>query len=353
MTAQPKVSIIVPVYNAEKYLERCITSLKNQSLSDIEIILVDDASSDLSPEMCDKAAKEDLRIKVIHKENAGAGMARNAGLGIATGKYIGFVDCDDYVMPDMFQTLYEKAEKYNADLVMSGVLFVDGNIFNDEGACVQKLYFDADTHFETKEELQRLRMGIVGALPEDADDSKYGMSIWKNLFRHDSIKKNNIAFVSEREMLSEDALFMIDYIFCIEKATGIREAFYNYCRNGDSISKSYKKDRFEKSLVFINAVEERFKKDIAPEAYQIYIDRFWQAMCRVLCAQEIMHAKENHIRYTDLKERLKTVCTHRQTVRTLKSYPIGKLPFGQRLFAYGVKYKLYFLLKILVELRNK
>ena len=72
MTAQPKVSIIVPVYNAEKYLERCITSLKNQSLSDIEIILVDDASSDLSPEMCDKAAKEDLRIKVIHKENAGA-----------------------------------------------------------------------------------------------------------------------------------------------------------------------------------------------------------------------------------------------------------------------------------------
>jgi len=351
--AQPKVSIIVPVYNAENYLERCINSLKNQSLEDIEIILVDDASSDLSPKMCDKAAKEDLRIKVIHKENEGAGMARNAALRVATGKYIGFVDADDFVKPDMFKTLYEKAEKNNADLVMSGVLFVDGNMFSEEGACIPKTYFDKDTHFETKEELKKLRMGIVGALPEDADDSKYGMSIWKNLFRHDIIKKNSIVFESEREMLSEDALFMIDYISCIEKATGINEAFYNYCRNGDSISKSYKKDRFEKSLVFIREVEKRFKKDIDPGEYQIYMDKFWQAMCRVLCAQEILHAKENHIRYTDLKQRLKAVCVHSQTVRTLQSYPIGKLPFGQRVFAYGVKYRLYFLLKVLVELRSK
>lgn len=349
---QPKVSIIVPVYNVEKYLERCINSLRNQSLEDIEIILVDDSSTDSSLAICENAAKEDERIKVLHKVNEGAGMARNAALMIATGDYIGFADSDDFVEKDMYKTLYEKAEKYKSDLVMSGVLFVDGNMFSEKGGCIRKTYFDKDTHFETEEELKELRMGIVGALPEDADDSKYGMSIWKNLFRHQIIKENNIVFQSEREMLSEDALFMVDYISCIRKATGINEAFYNYCRNGESISKSYKKDRLEKSLVFVSEVEKRFKKDIPKEKYQIYIDRFWQAMCRVLCSQEIMHAKDNNIKFADLKKRLKQVCEHSLTVKALSSYPLEKLPIKQRVFAYGIKHRLYFMLKILVGLRS-
>lgn len=350
---RPKVSIIVPVYNAQKYLSRCIDSLKNQTLEDIEIILVDDSSTDSSLEICKSAQDKDSRIKVIHKENGGAGLARNAALKIATGEYIGFLDSDDYAEADMFKTLYDKAKEYNCDLVMSGVLFVDGNMFSEEGECILKTYFDKDTHFETKESLKELKMGIVGATPHDADDSKYGMSIWKNLFRNEIIKENNIVFESEREMLSEDAIFMIDYISCIKKATGICEAFYNYCRNEDSISKSYKKDRFEKSLVFVREVEKRFKKDIKPEEYRIYLYRFWQAMCRVLCSQEIMYAKDNNIKYTDLKKRLKSVCTHELTKSALKSYPIGTLPLKQRVFAYAMKYRMYFLLKVLVELRSK
>ena len=350
---QPKVSIIVPVYNAEKYLERCINSLKNQTLRDIEIILVDDSSTDSSLELCNKMAMEDSRIKVIHKVNEGAGKARNAALQVATGEYIGFADSDDFVECRMFETLYEKAEKYNSDLVMSGVLFVDGNMFSQEGEKLRKTYFDKDTHFDNEESLKKLRMGIVGALPEDEDDSKYGMSIWKNLFRHDVIKKNNIIFESEREKLSEDALFMVDFVSFIKKATGISDAFYNYCRNGESISKSYKKDRFEKSLVFVDEVEKRFKKDIEPEVYNIYIYRFWQAMCRVLSSQEIMYANNNGIKYSDLKKRLKEICTHSLSVRTLKSYPISRLPLKQRVFAYAMRYRLYFLLKILVGLRSR
>ena len=237
--------------------------------------------------------------------------------------------------------------------MMSGVLFVDGNMFSEAGECIRKNYFDNDTQFESDEDLKKLRMGIVGALPDDADDSKYGMSIWKNLFKHEIIKQNNLEFQSEREMLSEDALFMIDYISCIKKATGINEAFYNYCRNGDSISKSYKKDRFQKSLVFVGEVEKRFEKDIDQGEYQIYIDRFWQAMCRVLCSQEIMYAIDNNIKYADLKKKLKSVCTHSLSIRAFKSYPLCKLPAKQRVFAYAMKFKLYFLLKILVGLRSR
>ncbi len=348
----PKVSIIVPVYNVEKYLERCVSSLKEQTLKDIEIILVDDSSTDSSLEICNKMAAEDSRIKVIHKPNEGAGMARNAALDIASGEYIGFVDSDDFVELNMFETLYDKAVQHGSDLVLSGVLFVDGNMFSEKDKCIRKEYFEKDTNFDTKETLEKLRMGIVGSLPEDADDSKYGMSIWKNLFKLEIIKKNNIVFQSEREIYSEDALFMIDYISCIKKATGISEAFYNYCRNGDSISKTYKKDRFEKSLAFVNEVENRFKKDIKEEDYRIYIDRFWQAMCRVLCTQEIMYAQDNNIKYSVLKERLQMICTHSLTLKVLKKYPIWKLPLKQSLFAFGVKHRLYFLLKLLVGLRR-
>ena len=351
--SQPKVSIIVPVYNVEKYLERCVNSLKNQTLSEIEIILVDDSSTDSSLEICKKMADEDSRIKVIHKVNEGAGKARNEAFKLVTGEYIGFLDSDDYIEAEMYETLYKKAKEYDSDLVMSGVLFVDGNMFSEEGECVRKIYFENDTHFDTEDSLKELRMGIIGALPDDPDDSKYGMSIWKNLFRYEIIKQNNITFESEREMLSEDALFMVDYISHIKKATGINEAFYNYCRNEASISKSYKKDRFEKSLVFVNEVEKRFSKDIAPQQYQIYIYRFWQAMCRVLCSQEIMHAENNNIKFSELNKRLKQVCTHPLTTRTLKSYPILKLPVKQRIFAYCIKYRLYFLLKGLVGLCSK
>ena len=351
--SQPKLSIIVPVYNVENYLERCINSLRKQSLEDIEIILVDDGSTDSSLEICKKAEDEDSRIKVIHKVNEGAGMARNSGLEIARGEYIGFIDSDDFVEENMYETLCAKADKYGSDLVLSGVLFVDGNMFSEDGECSRKTYFDTDTHFETEQSLKILRMGIVGATPDDCDDSKYGMGIVKNLFKNEIIKKNNIVFESEREMISEDALFMIDYISYIEKATGIPEAFYNYCRNENSISKSYKKDRLEKSLVFVKQVEKRFQKDIDPDTYKIYIYRFWQAMCRVLCSQEIMFAIDNNVKFSDLKKRLKLVCTTPLTVTALKRYPINTLPFKQRVFAYALKYRMYFLMKVLVKLRSK
>ena len=350
---QPKLSIIVPVYNVEKYLHRCVRSLTAQTLRDIEIILVDDSSTDSSYEICKQLAAEDSRIKVLHKVNEGAGKARNAALEIAAGEYIGFVDSDDFVEPDMFETLCAKADTYHSDLVLSGVRYIGGIMFSENGECTCKTFFDQDTHFTSTEALKELRMGIVGALPEDPEDSKYGTSIWKNLFKHEIIKRNHLVFQSEREIFSEDSLFMIDYIACIQKATGIKEAFYNYCRNGESISKSYKPDRFEKCLAYIKAVEQQFQNDISPQEYRIYIDRFWQAICRVICSQEIMHATDCKIRFSDLKKRLKAVCTHDLTVRVLKSYPISKLPFKQMVFAYAMKYRVYFLLKALVELRRK
>ena len=108
---KPKVSIIVPVYNVEKYLVRCMESLLNQTLKEIEIILVDDGSPDNCPQMCDEYARRDSRVKVIHKSNAGLGYARNSGLDVAVGEYIAFVDSDDYVDTSMYVSTQFRAIK--------------------------------------------------------------------------------------------------------------------------------------------------------------------------------------------------------------------------------------------------
>lgn len=114
----PKISVIVPVYNAEKYLPECVESVLHQTLSDLELILVDDGSTDGSPALCDAYAGQDRRVRVIHKQNGGVSTARNAGLDVATGSYIAFVDSDDYIAPDMYEKLLAKAVEYTCDVVM-------------------------------------------------------------------------------------------------------------------------------------------------------------------------------------------------------------------------------------------
>lgn len=110
------ITIIIPVYNVEKYLRECIDSVIAQTYKNLEIILVDDGSIDKSGEICDEYSKKDSRIRVIHKKNGGLSDARNVALDIAKGEYIGFIDSDDYIEKDMFETLYKLAEKYHAEI---------------------------------------------------------------------------------------------------------------------------------------------------------------------------------------------------------------------------------------------
>ncbi len=115
-----KISIVVPIYNAEKYLDRCIQSILNQSYKDLEIILIDDGSTDSSNKICNNYQKRDNRIKFISQKNEGVSAARNRGISEATGEFIGFVDSDDYIQPNMYETLYGLINKYNCDISICG-----------------------------------------------------------------------------------------------------------------------------------------------------------------------------------------------------------------------------------------
>jgi glycosyltransferase involved in cell wall biosynthesis len=124
----PKISIIVPLYNTERYLQRCFDSLVNQTLKEIEIILVNDGSTDNSSKICDEYAKRDRRIKVIHKENGGVSSARNTGMELASGEFLAFVDSDDYVTKEYIGRMLEYYKIYpDADIVIFGQARVIGN----------------------------------------------------------------------------------------------------------------------------------------------------------------------------------------------------------------------------------
>jgi glycosyltransferase involved in cell wall biosynthesis len=329
-----------------------LKSLIQQTLKEIEIIIVDDGSKDACALLCDTFTANDSRIKVIHKENGGLGFARNTGIEAACGEYIGFVDSDDYVEPLMYEKLYGAAVKYNADLAVSGICFVGGNTFSQNEASVPKSYFNEDTVFENQE-MKNLLLGVVGALPNEPDDSRYGVSVCKNIFRNDLIKEQNIKFLSERKILSEDTLFMVDFVKASTRAVGVSGAFYCYCRNEDSLSKSYNPNRFERSIIFLDELEKRIADYVSKDEYKIYLDRLVQGFGRILCSQEIVHAKYEKIKYVALRKRLKEICTNNKIQKVLKSYPWHKLPVKQGAFAFAMKYKLFLLQKVMVLLRDR
>ena len=135
----PEISIIVPIYNVEKYLDKCIKSIQIQTFSDIEIILVDDGSTDKSGSICDSYAAVDKRIHVIHKENSGVSAARNTGIRSARGKYIGFIDGDDYIAPDMYETLRDMLVRENAEIAVCGMRECFSSTIQKSGFSVDKI----------------------------------------------------------------------------------------------------------------------------------------------------------------------------------------------------------------------
>lgn len=211
----PKVSIIVPVYNVEKYLERCLDSLVNQTLKDIEILLVDDGSTDNSLKICEKYAS-DGRIKIIKQANAGQSAARNNALEIATGDYIGFVDSDDWVDTDFYEKLYNAAVENNADISMAD--FVRKGVKKHK----IRLNLKASGIYNTTEE----KFKIANALKEGC--------IWNKIYRWKIL--SDLRFVEG--MYYEDGLFTLKALYNSCTLVTVVGTYYYYFQNPKSTVKS-------------------------------------------------------------------------------------------------------------------
>lgn len=219
----PKVSIIVPVYKAEKYLHRCIDSILSQTFTDWECILVDDGSPDGSGAICDEYAQKDDRIRVIHKENGGVSSARNMALGIITGKWLTFVDSDDCLYHIALQRWIAVAENNNLDLIQCH--------FNRE-------YKEGQVVVNTSEVL---------SASQYADSENYLTCVWGTLFKTSIIQEHSLRF-NEEIRLGEDQIFLLNYMQYCSKIQRIGDVLYFY-RDNDQSAVNNPKPEYEMASV--------------------------------------------------------------------------------------------------------
>ena len=242
---EKKVSIIIPVYNTESYLKRCLDSVVKQSYRNLQIIIIDDGSTDQSGEMCDEYALKDARIEVIHTENGGSVKARKSGLIKAKGEYVGFVDSDDYLDMDMVSVLVKGMDETGADFVHTGYKEIkDGKKLE----CIN--FFERIFEFKTVEDKEEFFRQFYLNIKNNQTIS---YSIWSKLFRRELILKcfNEL---DDMQQVGEDALCLARCILESNKIYLLPVALYNYCTRSNSLSHEEAEDFFPKQVVLCSHV---------------------------------------------------------------------------------------------------
>lgn len=230
---RPKVSIVVPIYNVERYLNECIDSILRQTLKDIEVILVDDGSPDNCGKIIDEYAKEDSRVIAIHQENSGYSVAVNKGIDLAKGEYIGVIESDDFIEPDMYELLYKDAKKNNTDVTKGLFYFYNPTLNEDEQ---NKVYFNPCGI--------DLRLAPNGAfhVTEWPRIIGFHASIWSSIYKSDFVKKIKIPETAGASY--QDFPFMIEVMCKAERISIVKKAFVhwrNEPKQGNSTSARGKK----------------------------------------------------------------------------------------------------------------
>ncbi len=266
---QSKVSIIVPIYGVEKYLHQCVDSILAQTLKEIEIILVDDGSKDNCPAIVDEYAKKDPRVVAIHQENGGYGKAVNHGLKVATGEYIGIVESDDFIEPDMFEELYNLATTHNVDVVKSNFHF----------------YWSTKPHLnKIKSLFSQDYYGKVVEPQKDFNIFKVMPCIWSAIYKRDFVTKNNLRLLETAGASYQDTSFAFKIWATAKKIYLTEKAYLHYRQDNESSSINNKakifcvKDEYDEMERFL---KERKMEDYIPLLWRLKFDTYHWNLKRV------------------------------------------------------------------------
>ena len=340
---EEKISVVVPVYNVEKYLDRCMNSILNKTYENLEIIMVDDGTKDNCDKMCDEYKNKDPRVKVLHKKNGGLGFARNSGIDLSTGKYILFIDSDDYIESNMVQKLYESIKKYDADICYSDFNRVK------MGKIISNKHLEKIAGFYKDSQIKEIIVpNLIGGSPDDLEDDVIGWGVWKCIYKTSYLK--DVKFHSEKEMISEDIIFQLDYLKKVNKAVIIDDCLYNYCINGSSLSTSYRADRFEKTVFLYQEQLKRLEELGCLDNSKIRADRMLISSIRM----ELMIAVKQ-LSYKQALNEIEKIVNDETIIKVINKYPINDLPVKQRKFAQLLKRKskklLYFTIFLYVKIK--
>lgn len=318
----PKVSVIVPVYNAEKYLKECVDSILAQTVQDIEVILVDDGSTDSSPRICDAYTVQDGRVRVIHKQNGRAASARNAGMRVAIGEYIAFVDSDDWISPEM----YEKMLAANADVCLCDyVRFHNTKEFPFTQTCIRAGFYDKD----------QIRKEVYPHLVMDGVEYPITISNWAMLIRRSIIAENQLAY-REDILVSEDAPFGSEVLYCADTFAYLKgEGCYHYRVTEGSVSSTYKPWWWDSSLKINEETENFFSKCTDYDfTQQIKSNMFYLARAEIyyiLNNQELGRREQN--------AKIREVMNHPRVVRMMKGLNVSGYALSFKMLYWAIRYR--------------
>lgn len=344
MSDKIKVSVVVPVYKVEAYIDRTLKSLLSQTLKEMEIILVDDGSPDRCPEICDRYAVEYSQVKVVHKQNAGLGMACNSGIEVAEGEYIAFCDSDDFVDTVMYQTMYDAALKYGADAVYTGIQTIDQH----DAVSLMNGYPDLQV-MQGKDAVQHFAMDMIASAPSCKEERTVPMSAKIVLYRKALIEQFNLRFVSERELISEDLIWNLDFMNQASCVVALPQAFYYYYNNTESLSKRVRLDRFPFFKVIREDLLKRCRSYHYPQEAADRINRMFIGYCRFyigsICTSSLPYAE---------KQKLATdICTDEVWKEVWKDYPMKKMPAVHRLMAIFMKLNCFTAMNLIYKLKRR
>ena len=285
-----KISIVIPVYNVELFLDECINSVVNQTYKNIEIILVDDGSTDQCPVKCDEWAKRDNRIKVIHKKNAGLGEARNSGMNISTGDYICFVDSDDYIDKDTIEKIYNVLEEYDYDIIHYGFKYVDcdKNILN------RYMPSPTCTKYKNEKVLKDFFPNLINLLP---GEKKFNMNFSACMcaIKMKVIEKNKWKFVSERKIISEDIYSLSILYKSIKSVYILKEDLYSYRMVNSSLTHIYRDDRFKKVKIMYNELIKIYEEEFINERYRYLYLSYIIGCIKSIATSNIKYSKKRKL----------------------------------------------------------
>lgn len=320
------LSIIVPVYNVEKYLNQCVDSILAQTYKDFELILIDDGSPDGCPEICDDYAKKDARVKVIHKENGGTQTAIIEGVKASVGEYIGFVDSDDWIDPNMYEVLMGLMKKYDLDCAMcdfkevyQGSNGIQTELSSDFGI-PEGLY-----HGENYEEF------VHHLIPNPSEGRFIKLVRWNKVFKRDKIYEYVMGADCDI-IYGEDKIVIFPALINCKTVFYTKENLYNYRRGNDSITRGiYRRKFFEDQWGAYNVF--RNYCDVIGEASVDYVAFFWikTVVLHILNAKMAFKAKRKELLYIFKDSRTKSL------IKALDNRYFGK---GDRKFFLLIKYKM-------------
>lgn len=334
---QPKISVIVPCYKVEAYLDRCLESILGQTLRDVEVILVDDCSPDRVPRMCDEWVRKDNRIKVVHnRHNMGLGLTRNEGIKVATGEYVAFVDSDDRVALDMYEKLYAQAIGENADAVLCCFNFV-----SKEGKITQRYDVREKTVFSGREAVDAFLLDMVGPLPEEKRDVKYMMSACHAIYRREILLHNFVQFLSERQVVSEDMIFDLDFYPHAQCVVYIPDCLYYYYENAGSLTHTFPAAKYAKFKDFLEVVDNRLAALFPYDRYYLHADRLKLFYLRIA----LSHVAKSH------SEELSVASIVRDPywAALMDRYPFRDMDWKRRMFYLMIKGQHASLMNILLR----